>query len=112
MLQKYGSIKFTSHTYNNLTFEVVDKSLILTNEADLLYLLLMSFNMHYELLLWGKARGWIYTHINLHHHLLSLPLVVPLDLSDEVSDYNTWRDSSWWRRGPIQELLFLTLNTL
>ena len=76
-------IKVTSHNHNNITFEVVDVSLTITNEAQLFHILLISPQLRRNLLL-CTSLGWIYTHIILHHNLLTLPLIVPLDLTDEV----------------------------
>jgi len=58
-------------------------SLTITTEADLYYSLLTSPQVRHHLLS-CKALGWIYPHINLHHNLLTLPLIVPLGLSDDA----------------------------
>lgn len=78
-----GTIRITSRASNNITFQLVDTSLNITNEAELYHILLMSPQVRHDLLS-CQALGWIYTHINLHHDLLSLPLIIPLGLSDEL----------------------------
>ena len=78
----YGTIKITSHIGRNISFEMVDVSLDIT-EAELYHFLLISPQVRHDLLFSCKTLGWIFTHTILHHYLFSLPLIIPLWLSDE-----------------------------